>query len=269
MVREKFTYAHEENWLTKQLVEKTLRDLKPKRCFGFERVFLVFLRDVASELSEIITKLMIKVLEEEKTSEQCKVARILPLFKKREKEKTENYRPISNLCSITKVYEKRLLHRFQEIQEKEKTDLIGSCQHGFKKNFSTETAFLEIQTKLSNDCDNGDYAALALLDLTAAFDVVDRILLKKRLQIMGIPSQLINILDNWLSNRLAYCKVNKINSEFFEVNFGTIQGSILGPMLFALFISPLADITTPTTCLAKERLRKKHSNAALKKLKSQ
>jgi hypothetical protein len=91
MVREKFTYAHEENWLTKQLVEKTLRDLKPKRCFGFERVFLVFLRDVASELSEIITKLMIKVLKEEKTSEQCKVARILPLFKKRKKEKTENY----------------------------------------------------------------------------------------------------------------------------------------------------------------------------------
>ena len=138
-------------------------------------------------------------------------------------------------------------HRFQEIQEKEKTDLTGSCQHGFKKNFSTETAFLEIQTKLSNDCDNGDYAALASLDLTVAFDVVDRILLKKHLQIKGIPSQLINILDNWLSNRLAYCKVNKINSEFFEVNFGTIQGSILGPMLFALFISPLADITTPTT----------------------
>ncbi len=64
---------------------------------------------------------------------------------------------------------------------------------------------------------------------------------------MGILSQFINLLDNWLSNRLAYCEVNKINSEFFEVNFGTIQGSILGPMLFALFISPHSDITTPTT----------------------
>jgi hypothetical protein len=64
-------------------LKKTLRDLKPKRCFSFDRVLLVFLRDNASELSEIITKLLLKVLEEEKTPEQWKVARILPLFKKR------------------------------------------------------------------------------------------------------------------------------------------------------------------------------------------
>ena len=89
---------------------------------------------------------------------------------------------------------------------------------------------------------------------------------------MRIPSQLINLLDNWLSNRSAYRKVNKINSEFFEVNFGSIQGSILGPMLFALFISPFADITTPKTYADDNYLfgkGKKHSNAASKKLKLQ
>ena len=103
----------------------------------------------------------------------------MPLFKKGDKEKTENYCPISNLSSITKVFKKVLLHRFQEIQEKEKINLTGSSQHGFKKNFSTETACLEIQTKLSNACDDGNYASIASLDLTAAFDVVDRKLLKK------------------------------------------------------------------------------------------
>ncbi len=60
---------------------------------------------------------------------------------------------------------------------RKKTDLTGSCQHVSKKNFGTEIACLEIQTKLSNACDNRDYAALATLDLTAAFDVVDRKLL--------------------------------------------------------------------------------------------
>jgi hypothetical protein len=66
------------------------------------------------------------------------------------------------------------------------------------------------------------------------------------LKIRGIPFQLNNLFDNLISNRLAYCKVNKIKSELFEVNHGTIQRSILGPMLFALFISLLADITSPT-----------------------
>jgi hypothetical protein len=83
--------------------------------------------------------------------------------------------------------------------------------------------------------------------LTAAYDVVDRNLLTKSLKIMGIPVQLIHLLDDWLSDKSAYCEVNKNNSEFFDVNYGTIQGSILGPLLFVLFISPLADITTPTT----------------------
>jgi hypothetical protein len=80
---------------------------------------------------------------------------------------------------MTKVYKKLLLLRFQEIQEKENVDLTGNCQHGFKRNISTETACLEIQTKLSNACDSGGFAALTSLHLTAAFDVVDRNLLRK------------------------------------------------------------------------------------------
>ena len=77
--------------------------------------------------------------------------------------------------------------------------------------------------------------------------MVDRNLLKKSLQIIGILVQLAFLLDDWLSNRSAYCEINKTNSEIFAVNYGTVQGLILGPLLFALFISPLADITTPTT----------------------
>jgi len=64
---------------------------------------------------------------------------------------------------------------------------------------------------------------------------------------MGISVQLIHILDDRLSERSDYCEVNKKNSEFFDVSFGTIQGSILGSLLFVLFISPLADIKSPMT----------------------
>ena len=75
---------------------------------------------------------------------------------------------------------------------------FGSSQQGqgFKKKFSTETACLEIQTKLSNSCDDGNYAALASLDLTSVFDVVNKKLLRKQLQVMGIPTKLIQLLDD-------------------------------------------------------------------------
>jgi hypothetical protein len=79
--------SHEEDWLTKELVVKTLRELKPKHCSGFDRVFLVFLKDGASELSEVVTNLMFKILEKEKNPEKWKVSRILPLIKKETKKK--------------------------------------------------------------------------------------------------------------------------------------------------------------------------------------
>ena len=120
--------SHEENWLKKKIGQKNSKELEPK-CFGFDRVFLVFLKDGASELCVIVTTLMFKIFEEERTPEQWKVARIYPFFKKRDKEKK------SNLCSFTKVYEKLLLHWFQKIQEKENVDLKGRSQYGFKKNF--------------------------------------------------------------------------------------------------------------------------------------
>jgi hypothetical protein len=76
---------------------------------------------------------------------------------------------------MTKVYKKLLLHWFQKIQGKENVDLTGNCQHGFKRNFSIETACLEIQTKLSNACDSGGFAALVSLNLTASFMLLTEI----------------------------------------------------------------------------------------------
>jgi hypothetical protein len=84
----------------------------------------------------------------------------LPIFKKGDKEKTENYCPIGNLCSMTKVNKRLLLHRFQKIQEKKNVDLTGNCQQSFKRNFSRETACLEIQTKVSKYCSIEGFAAL-------------------------------------------------------------------------------------------------------------
>ena len=95
--------------------------------------------------------------------------------------------------------------------------------------------------------DEDGYAAMSSLDLSAAFDIVNLDLLMKRLKKMGIPNDIIQLLELWLRRRSFYVEANSINSTIHESNIGTIQGSILGPILYALFIRPLYSITKLTT----------------------
>ena len=83
---------------------------------------------------------------------------------------------------------------------------------------------------------------LSAIDLTAAFDLVNHRLLIKKLNIMGLPYKLVHIIEEWLQDRVFYCEVNGKVSILLEVECGTVQGSILGPILLALFTSPLGDI---------------------------
>ena len=83
---------------------------------------------------------------------------------------------------------------------------------------------------------------MASLDLSMAFDLVNTELLVKRLKIMGMPNDLINLIREWLSNRSYYVQLGEDCSVLFDSNTGTIQGSVLGPILYALFVSPLFDL---------------------------
>ena len=91
------------------------------------------------------------------------------------------------------------------------------------------------------------YVACSSLDLSAAFDLVNLDLLMKRLKIMGMPDDLLQLLEVWLRQRSFYVEANGQNSSILENDVGTIQGSILGPILYALFIRPLYKITKVTT----------------------
>jgi hypothetical protein len=95
--------------------------------------------------------------------------------------------------------------------------------------------------------DKDDYAVMSSLDLSTAFDLVNLDLLLERLKIMGIPKDLTQLLEIWLRKRFFYVEANGMNSTIFNNNIGRIQGSILGPILYALFIRPLYDFEKLTT----------------------
>ena len=102
------------------------------------------------------------------------ISKTIPIFKnKGDKKDIENYRPIANLCAASKVFEKLILKRILEIQESHNVDLTNSAQHGFKRKRSTASLSLTLQTLIAHALDDDNYAIMASLDLSAAFDVVN------------------------------------------------------------------------------------------------
>ena len=124
---------HQDDWITEDLVSKVIDGLSHKRCQGYDRIPLLFLVDGKEKLLKIITVLMSKVINMGIVPEQWKIAKVKPLHKKGNKKIISNYRPISNLSSITKIFEKLILERIAEIETRENCDLTGLTQHGFKK----------------------------------------------------------------------------------------------------------------------------------------
>jgi hypothetical protein len=234
-------------FMTKTNVLKTLKGLTIKNCEGYDRLPLRIFNEGAEVLLDTLTVLYTKIYEEKKVPMQWKVARVIPLHKKGDKALIENYRPISNLCAMSKIYEKLILSRLWEIAEEKKVDLTGETQHGFKKARSTVTAALTLQSLIARSLDENMYVAVASLDLSAAFDVVDRNLLFERLEIMGLPEDIRCMIKDWLTDRQSYIDVRGESTYMENSKHGTVQGSVLGPVLFSLFIRPVYKIENLTT----------------------
>ena len=235
-----------KNFMTKEEVFLAIKSLKTKNCEGYDRLPQRILTDGINVLITPLADLFEKIYKYKKLPEQWQISKTIPIFKKGNPNNIENYRPISNLCSTSKIFEKLILLRLQKLEIKHKIDLTGKPQHGFKQKRSTATASLTLQSLLARALDGDNYALMASLDLSSAFDVVNVDLLIKRLSIIGIPDDIITLISEWLKSRFFYVKVGDNSSIIHSSNVGTVQGSILGPILYAIFVSPLFDLAEMT-----------------------
>jgi exonuclease III len=220
-----------------------MSSIKIKNCEGFDRIPQRILVDGANILINPLSKLFQKIYFQKEIPEQWLIAKVTPIHKKGPKNQIENYRPIANLCSTSKIFEKLILKRIQAIEIFHKVDLTGKQQHGFKKCKSTSTLALQLQSLIARALDDDNYVLMASVDLSAAFDVVNIDLLMKRLRILGLPDDVLSLVELWLRKRLFYIDINGEISKLHEIDYGTIQGSILGPVLYAIYVSPLFDLT--------------------------
>ncbi len=172
-----------------------------------------------------------------------KVAVIKPLLKKPnlDPDVLANYRPISNLPFLSKVLEKAVAKQLCDFLHS--NSLFEDFQSGFRAHHSTETALVKITNDLLTASDKGLVSVLVLLDLSAAFDTIDHQILLQRLEhFIGIKGTALSWFKSYLSDRFQFVHVNDESSMHTKVSHGVPQGSVLGPILFTLYMLPLGNI---------------------------
>ena len=164
-----------------------------------------------------------------------KVARVIPIFKSGSTSDVKNYRPISNLSSINKIFEKLTYNRITNFIDEQ--NILSEFQFGFRKFSNTTLAVFHFVSDLLKTFNKKLYTIAIFLDLRRAFDTVDKEILLYKLECYGLRGVVGDFLRSYLSNRMQYVDVNCVESELCNMNIGVPQGSVLGPLLFNLFIN--------------------------------
>ena len=147
-----------------------------------------------------------------------------------------NYRPISLLPCVSKIFERVLFNQLYEYFDR--NDLLTQHQYGFRKNHSTEFAAMELIDRVANLLELGKIPFNLYIDLSKAFDVLNHEILLSKLEFYGLNELTIKLIKNYLGNRSQFCQYYDASSDIVRTNIGVPQGSILGPCcsLFTLTI---------------------------------
>ena len=163
----------------------------------------------------------------------CKIAKVKPLFKKGSKTDPSNYRPISLLPLLSKVFERVVLDQTKEFLSLNK--ILYDYQSGFRKNHSTDTCLSFLNDKILKGFDDGLVTGMILIDLQKAFDTINHDILLKKLGIIGFSDHTVKRFQSYLSTHTFTVNLENSFSKVSSMSCSVPQGSILGPLLFLIY----------------------------------
>ena len=229
------------NTVDSEFVLKLIRKLKTKSSYGHDGISSILLKHIADIIAPVLATTINQSMMTGIFPNSLKIAKISPIFKKENPHIADNYRPISLLPIISKIFEKVVFIQLYDYFIE--NNLLYDSQYGFRKMHSTELAALEFADKINIHLDQGKIPLAIFLDLSKAFDTIDHSILINKLKYYGIKGTALNWFKSYLNNRTQYVQFKEAISDKSIIQTGVPQGSILGPLLFIIYMNDIAGVS--------------------------
>ena len=225
------------NTITSEELIKAAKDIKSKNSSGHDELTTKLVKYVIQDIKDPLTTIYNQCITQGVFPNLLKLAKVLPIYKKGDSHSLGNYRPISLLPAISKIFEKLIYNEI--VYYFISNELFHSAQYGFRKNHSTELACVELTDRIIKSFEESKDSVGVFLDLSRAFDLIDHNIMIKKLHFYGFDENALALCKNYLTERTQYVVYNNEQSEVKPacISRGIPQGSLLGPLYFLIYIN--------------------------------